>query len=144
MNSPNAPKRKMQTVNFHTVDEFLDYLPEDELKLVLALRQLVLDCIPGVTEKLVYNVPYYKVNRNICFIWPAAILWGNKKSYTGVRFAFTNGNLLQDEIGYLDKGARKQVYWKDFTKVSEIDFDLLKAYLFEAVLIDEELKMPRK
>jgi len=52
---------------------------------------------------------------------------------------FTQGYLLQDEIGYLDRGGRKQVYWKDFTNMGQMGEDLLKSYLFEAVIIDQEL-----
>jgi hypothetical protein len=131
-------RQKMQTFNFKSVDEFLDFLPEEELKIVKFLRQLILSCIPDCEEKLSYNVPYYKKHSNFCFIWPASITWGKKVTYQGVRFGFTNGNLMQDDINYLDKGDRKQVYWRDFTDISEIDVDLLKAYIFDAVLIDEE------
>ena len=62
-----------------------------------------------------------------------------QKTYEGVRLGFTNGYLLQDEAGYLDKGGRKQVYWKDFTEVGQIDAELLKSYLYEAIIIDQEL-----
>ncbi len=61
----------------------------------------------------------------------------------GVRFGFSKGYLLTDEAGYLDKGIRKQVYWRDFTSVKEIDVDLLKAYIYEAAAIDEE-KLSKK
>ena len=127
----------MQNVKFSSVDEFLDFLPVDELKVVEFLRRIVFNCIPDITEKLAYNVPYYKRNKNICFIWPASVLWGKKKTYEGVRFGFTSGYLLQDEMNYLDKGDRKQVYWKDFTEIKEIDVDLLKTYIFDAYIIDQ-------
>lgn len=141
MELQNVPERKMQNIKFRTVEEFLNFLPENELKIVKVLRQLVLDSIPNVIEKLSYNVPYYKVTKNICFIWPSSVLWGKKQTYEGVRFGFTNGYLLQDEIAYLDKGDRKQVYWKDFKEIKEIDIDLLKSYIFEAVMIDEQLTL---
>jgi hypothetical protein len=144
MKPSNVIKRKMQNVRFHNIDEFLDFLPENELRLVNALRQIVFNCIPMVTEGLAYNVPYYKMYRNICFIWPASVLWGKKQTYEGVRFGFKNGNLLQDEIGYLDKGDRKQVYWKDFKDIKEIDVDLLNSYLFEAVIIDERRQVGQR
>ncbi len=131
----------MQSVSFRSVDEFLEYLPQDELQIVERLRALVFDSIPGVTEKLSYNVPFYKGNKNICFIWPASVLWGKTKSYEGVRFGFTNGYLLHDEIGFLDKGNRKKGYWKDFTSLAEIDSALLKSYIIEASIIDE-IKKP--
>ncbi len=126
----------MQPFKFHNLDEFLEFLPEDELKLVNHLRLLVLDCLPGCREKLSYNVPYYIMRKNICFIWPASVTWGKNKTYTGVRFGFTRGYMLQDELNYLDKGDRKQVFWKDFQHISEIDEDVLKSYIFEAAEID--------
>src|SRR5436190_20085321 len=130
----------MQNVSFNNVDEFLEFLPEDELKLVKFLRRIIFDCVTGVTEKLSYNVPFYKKNKSIFFIWPASVLWGKKQSYKGVRFGFQQGYLLNDEINYLDRGDRKQVYWRDFTNIKDIDIDLLKAYIFEAEIIDDGFK----
>ena len=130
----------MQNVSFRNVSEFLEFLPEDELTMTELLRKLVFDCIPGVSEKLSFNVPFYKRNKTICFIWPASVLWGANKSYEGVRFGFNCGNQMEDEIGYLDKGKRKQIYWKDFKKITDIDLEILRAYLFEAVAIDEQFK----
>jgi hypothetical protein len=129
----------MQNVNFRSVEEFLDYLPADELKIVEALREIVFECIPDCTEKLSYNVPFYKRSSNICFIWPASITWGGVKQH-GVRFGFTKGYLIRDESHYLDKGDRKQVYWKDFFALKEIDADLLRSYLLEAVELDALVK----
>ncbi len=129
----------MQNVSFKSVEEFLDFLPDDELKIVELLRSLILNCIPEVTEKLSYNVPFYKRHKSICFIWPSSILWGTRKTYTGVRFGFAKGYLLQDESNYLDKTNRKQFYMMDFNSVNEIDIDLFKSYLFEAVRIDEQM-----
>lgn len=131
---------KFQEVSFKSIGEFLDFLPEDELKITECLRSLVLDCIPGCTEKLSYNVPYFKLNKNICFIWPASVLWGKSKTYEGVRFGFVNGNLLHDELDYLEKGNRKQVFWKDFIAIKQEDIELLKAFIFEAVEIDKQFK----
>lgn len=130
--------RRMQNVSFRSVDEFLEYLPDKELKIVKELRSIVRECLPLVTETLSYNVPYYKMRKNICFIWPASVVWGHKNSYEGVRFGFTYGSSLRDEINYLEKGNRKQVYWKDFTNGDQIDKELLMAYIFEAALVDEQ------
>lgn len=126
----------MQNVHFKSVGEFLDFLPEDELKIVEQLRELVFMCIPDASEKLAYNVPYYKRYRNICFIWPATILWGKKKTYEGVRFGFTNGYLLTDEKNYLSKEGRKKVYWKDFKVIKQNETKILESLLYEAALID--------
>lgn len=129
-------KNKFQSVQFSNLEEFEGYLPADELRIFRFLRNIVLECVPNCTEKLSYNVPYYKRNRGICFLWPASVKWGQKITYEGVRFGFNYGYLLQDEINYLNKGNRKQVYWRDFTNTKSIDVDLLKSFLFEAELID--------
>ena len=100
---------EMQNVNFNSVEDFLDFLPEHELQIVEFLRQLILECIPNCKEKLAYNVPYFYRHSKICFIWPSSITWGNVKT-NGVMLGFTNGHLLNDEINYLEKGKRKQVF----------------------------------
>lgn len=133
-------KNKMQNVSFRSVEELLDFIPEDELKLVLVLRNLILDSVPGLSEKLSFNVPYYFKNRGLFFIWPASVLWGKQPTYKGVRFGFQQGYLMSDDSNYLDKGDRKQVFWKEFQDLKDIDLQLLKAYIFEAVLIDEQFK----
>ena len=131
-------KSKMQNVSFRTVEEFLDFLPEKELKITRALRKIIFGCITDVTEKLSYNVPFYSRRKSICFLWPASVLWGKKKTYEGVRFGFANGYLLSDENNFLERGNRKRVYWKDFRSVKEIDVALLKSFIFEAAVLDEQ------
>lgn len=140
-NEPGMKKKsKMQNVSFDNIDEFFEFIPENELKMVNTLRQLIFNYIPGCKEKLSYNVPFYRRHSGICFIWPSSVTWGNVKQAGTVRLGFIKGYLLRDETNYLDKGNRKQVYWKDFTDPKEIDIDLLKSYLFEAMLVDEQLK----
>jgi hypothetical protein len=129
---------KYQNVNFQSISEFLEYLPPNELKIVERLRKLILECIPDCKEKISYNVPYYFRNSRICFIWPASVPWGNVKM-NGVQLGFCNGNLLNDEINYLEKDKRKQVYTKSFIDVKEINIDLIRSYIFNAVMIDEQV-----
>jgi hypothetical protein len=135
---------EMQNVKFKTIDEMLEYIPSDELKIVECLRNIVLHAIPEVSEKLSYNVLFFRLHTNICFIWPASIFWGKTQTYTGVRFGFNNGNLLQDKSNYLEKGNRKQVYWRDFQALKDIDTDLLKSYLYEATQIDQEKRQAKR
>ena len=134
------PKRKMQNVDFGSVDEFLDFLPDDELQITLHLRNLIFETVPDIHEKLSFNVPFYSRNKGLFFIWPASILWGSKKSYSGVRLGFQQGYLLQDDLNYLEKGSRKQVFMKDFHHLSEIDDQVLTVYFYEALQIDREFK----
>lgn len=130
-------KKPMQNVRFKSIDEMLDFLPADELKITDALRRIVLECIPDVKEKLSFNFPFYKRKTTICFIWPGSVSWGSV-TQKGVRFGFQNGHLLNDQSNYLEKGERKQVFWRDYHHVNEIDVPLLKSYIYEAVIIDNE------
>lgn len=135
-------KRKMQSVSFRNLDELFGYLPENQLVIVEKLREIVLECIPGAEEYLSFNIPCYRKNKSICFIWPGAVAWGSK-TWEGVEFGFSYGNLLADTAGYLDRGNRKQVYTRRFYRPEEINEDLLRAYLFEAVEIDDMQRRKR-
>lgn len=128
--------QKMQEVDFRDVDEFLEFLPDDERKITLALRNIIFSCIPEIKEKLSFNVPFYSYNKSICFIWPASVLWGKKKTYEGVRLGFAKGYLLTDESKYLEKGKRKQIYWRDIQSTKDIQPEIVRALLYEALFID--------
>ncbi|HMG13983.1 MAG TPA: DUF1801 domain-containing protein [Saprospiraceae bacterium] len=130
-------KRKMQYVNFRSIEEMMDYLPKDELIISKRLREIVLDNVPGVKERLSYNIPYYKLHTDICYFWPGCIPWGNV-TVKGVNFGFSNAYLMQDQEQYLYKGKRKQVYTKEFFDVTEIDEAILISFLNQAIYIDEE------
>lgn len=128
----------MQTVSFRSVEELMDFLPNDERILVEQLRRLIFRTVPEVMEQLSYQVPFYKRRKGLCFLWPASVLWGKRKTYEGVRFGFNQGYLLTDPEHYLSKGNRKQVYWRDLTELTAEDIEKLRALLIEAVIIDQE------
>lgn len=130
-------KKKMQNVSFKNMDEFWDFLPDKEKEIVIFLREIIINTIPDCVEKLSYNVPYYKRHSNICFLWPACITWGKVKQNNLVLLGFTKGYLMRDELNYLEKGNRKQVFTKGFSSIKEIDIAIIKTYLFEAIEIDK-------
>jgi len=134
---------KMQNVSFQSVDDFLDYLPDDERKIVDVLRKLILHVMPDAQEKLSYNVPYYWLHSRVCFIWPSAIPWG-KVPLKGVILGFCRGHLLLDDINFLEKGNRKEVYTKTFYSVSEINEELILTYLYQAIEIDQKCWIEKK
>lgn len=78
---------KMQEVDFKSIDEFLAFLPEEELLIVERLRKLIFYCLPEVREKLSFNVPYYFHHRHLCFIWPASVTWAKRKPMKGFALA---------------------------------------------------------
>jgi hypothetical protein len=70
---------RFQNVKFRSVADFFDHLPDHETIIVNQLRDLIKATLPEVTEKLSYNVPFYKKHKRICYIWPSAVPWGNVK-----------------------------------------------------------------
>lgn len=116
--------------------ELLKFLPESQLEIVVSLRELVFSTLPSIEERLSFNVPFYRLRKGICYIWPGAVSWGNK-TWEGVEFGFNYGYLLADKANYLDRGNRKQVYNKRFSLLKNINAELLSAYLIEAAELDD-------
>ena len=131
-------RKRMQNVKFRNVGEMLAYLPEDQLQITERLQGIIWETIPRVKEKLSYNVPFYSVRKNMCFIWPGAIPWG-KTVKDGVTLGFSYGYLLHDVSNFLEQGDRKQVYTKTYFRVEEIDEEIIRHFLLESVEIDEML-----
>ncbi|MBG6110650.1 hypothetical protein IWX84_001530 [Flavobacterium sp. CG_9.10] len=122
-----------QGIQFESVNEFLDNLPEEELEIVLFLRKIILECMPDCKEKLAYNVPFYYRHSRICYIWPASIPWG--KVEKGVSIGFCKGASFLDETFETTKFASKLI----FNSVKEIDVPILKQQIYEAILVDNQI-----
>jgi hypothetical protein len=120
---------------YKTPDEVFHSLQGDERDVAEILRDIVLTCIPGCQEKLSFGAPFYYKNSRICYIWPGSIPWG-QMIVDGVQFGFCKGYLLED-TSWLEKQGRKEVYTIRYNHPSEIDADLLKAGIFDAIKIDE-------
>ena len=100
------------------------------------LRQIVIENLPATCkEKISYNVPYFYGKKGICLIWPAAIPRGGIKQ--GVLLGFWYGNKLQDVDNYLTHGTNKQIFYKIFTSIEEIDVEAINKLLKEAVQLDQ-------
>ncbi|WP_343485944.1 DUF1801 domain-containing protein [Allomuricauda sp. d1] len=128
---------KFQKVKFDSVEEFLGYLPQEELDIVTRLRGLIAETFPQYREKLAYNVPFYYNHRRICFIWPSAIPWGNLDH--GVALGFVNASKIDPEQHFLKYDNRKTMGRMIINNLSEIDDEkmaTLKFLLQEAYLVD--------
>ncbi|MEJ2478419.1 MAG: DUF1801 domain-containing protein [Desulfobacterales bacterium] len=101
---------KFQKVSFRNFNDFFDFLPTEEQEIVESLRGIILDALPGVTEKLAYNVPFYYRHRRICYIWPSAIPWGGLDKGSGVALGFVKGRLIAGD--YLTGGGGKDVRYR--------------------------------
>ena len=134
-----------------TVEEMIMSLPKDEQIIVKRLRSLVMECLPAATEKEYYGegVPFYSHHRQICFIWPASVFWGPKRTLEtqkvkGVSLGFCQGHLMSNEDGVLKAEGRKQVYVMYFHSLKEINEEQVRALLFEAGMIDDTFASIRR
>ncbi len=50
---------------------------------------------------------------------------------------------MQNEISLLEKEGRKNIYWRDFKSITEMDIDLIKSYIFGAIMIDDQLNQKK-
>ena len=128
----------MQDFKFHSYVDLYESLETDEQIIVQTLKEIIESTIPGVKQKLSWNIPAFYRNKSICYIWPGSVAWG-KQTFSGVQFGFNHANKMKPN-NYLERGNRKQVYWKVFHHIDELeaDIDIIKELLLEANEIDEK------
>lgn len=125
---------KFQKLSFRDIGDFFDYLPRDEERVATSLRNIILETVPELKEKLAYNVPFYYLRRRICYIWPSSIPWGGLVPGSGVALGFVNGRQIAAD--YLTGGGGRDVRYRLFMKPGDIDRHLVQDLLIEAVQRD--------
>jgi len=119
--------------------QLYDAIPEQERIIVDVLRAIVAEHVPAYCkEKISYQVPFFYGNKGICIIWPSAIPRGGIKK--GVLFGFWYGNRLADADNYLTHGTNKQIFYKIYQDVEEINVKAVVKLLKEAVKLDKQWK----
>ena len=127
------------SIKIRSLLQLYDAIPEHERIIVDVLRQIISSQLPVYCkEKISYNVPFFYGNKGICIIWPAAIPRGGIKK--GVLLGFWYGNKLIDADHYLTHGNNKQIFYKIFHDVDEIDVKAIVKLLKEAVKLDKGSK----
>lgn len=123
------------SIKINSLYQLYEILPEEERVIVDVLRQIITENLPSTCkEKISYNVPFFRGKKGICIIWPAAIPRGGIKS--GVLLGFWYGKKLKDVDNYLTHGTNKQVFYKIYNSVDEIDEQAIVKLLKEAVKLD--------
>ena len=116
--------------------QLYDAIPEHQRIIVDVLRAIVTEQLPAYCkEKISYQVPYFYGHKGICIIWPAAIPRGGIKK--GVLLGFWYGNKLADVDNYLTHGTNKQIFYKIYNDVEEINVKAIIKLLKEAAKLDE-------
>ncbi|HTH56502.1 MAG TPA: DUF1801 domain-containing protein [Cyclobacteriaceae bacterium] len=115
--------------------QLYDILPDQERLIVDVLRQIVEENLPDYCkEKISFNVPFFYGRKGICIIWPATVPRGGIKR--GVLFGLWYGNRLTDTDRYLTHGTNKQIFYKIYQNVEEINEKAIVKLLKEAVEVD--------
>jgi len=116
--------------------QLYEVLPDHERMIVDVLRGIIKEQLPARgKEKISYNVPFFYSNKGICIIWPSTIPRGGIKK--GVLLGFWYGNRLADTGHYLTHGTNKQIFYKIFNSVEEINIKAIIKLIKEAVKLDE-------
>ena len=119
--------------------ELYELLPENERLIVDILRELIKEQLPpNCKEKISYNVPFFYGNKSICLVWPSSVPRGGIKM--GVMLAFWYGNRLTDADKYLTHGSNKQIFYRIYQSVDEINIKAIAKLLKEAVKLDNSWK----
>ncbi len=124
-------------IKIKSISHLYEVLPLDQRITVDVLRQIIIAHTPlTCQEKISYNVPFFYGNKGICIIYPAFIPRGGIKK--GVLLGFWYGYLLKDADNYLTRGTNKQIFYKIFNSVEEINEKAIAKLLKEAVKLDEK------
>lgn len=122
-------------MKIRSVLELYELLPENERLIVDILREVIKEQLPShCKEKISYNVPFFYGNKSICLVWPSSVPRGGIKK--GVMLAFWYGNRLADTDQYLTHGTNKQIFYKIYHSVDEINIKAINKLLKEAVKLD--------
>ena len=128
---------KSDSIKIQSLHHLYEVLPENERIIVDVLRLIVIENLPSTCkEKISYNVPFFYGNKGICIIFPSAIPRGGIKNR--VLLGFWYGHKLKDVDKYLTHGTNKQIFYKIFNAVEEINEKAIVKLLKEAVRLDEQ------
>ena len=92
------------------------------------LRNIILDTNSAIQESVKYKVPFYTLNGLLMYVSPV-----NDGS---LYLSFCQGNLMVDPNGLFALDNTKNVRKIYFTPELEVDWEIINAYVLEAVAIN--------
>ena len=113
------------------MDDVQDFIMNYEGKqrdLLNFLYELLMDQ-PGMSCKIAYRVPFFKLKQRICYL--------NPRKDGSVEIAFPRGHQLSNEQGILETSGRKYIKGIVIAGMDEIPLDKLHEVIQEAILLDD-------
>ena len=127
----------MSSLKIKSLLQLYELLPEQERIIVDVLRQTITGNLASYCkEKISCNVPFFYGKKGICIVWPSTVPRGGIKK--GVLLGFWYGNKLNDVNGYLTHGTNKQIFYKIYHTVEEVNEEEITLLLQEAVKLDQQ------
>lgn len=112
-----------------TVEECIENLPSDIQNIVIALRKIILESSPELTEELKWSMPNYSYNGLVCYIQAA-------KQH--VNLGFFNGIDLQEkDPEKLLQGTAKRMRHIKIKQMEEIQPEAYASLIQEAVALNK-------
>jgi hypothetical protein len=118
-----------------SVDEYISILPEDLAELCESLRRIILETVPGATEKISFKIPFYHYHGMFCYL---------NRVKDGIDVGFLRGRDLREIFPQLQQGTRKivaSVIIRDKTDIRKLE---LPAIIAAAAEWNEEAARMKK
>jgi hypothetical protein len=112
------------------ISDYTQSLNKEQRDVIQCLHDLIAEN-PGIEIKKRWNLPFYYRKSWICYF--------NILKNGIVEWGFTRGNELSNEEGWLKTKGRKQILSAEFKRVQEIDIEVARQYIQEALLLDEHV-----
>lgn len=108
------------------VDRLLEEIPRPQRGIARALRRLILEAGPGLEEKVMYGVPWYRGKGYVCAV-------AAHSDHTNLVFA--RGTSLRDPAGLLEGTGKNMRHVKLYAE-ADVRRPSLKALVREAIDLD--------
>ena len=119
-----------------TVDDYINQQTPDHQRILRWLRQLILTSDPAIRETIRWNIPFYTYHkRHLCYLNVV------RTEPVAVDLAFVHGTALADEASLLESRGRKTIKSLVSRTVNSPDEDVVRTYLQEALLVDENRRL---
>ncbi|MEL6593493.1 MAG: DUF1801 domain-containing protein [Bacteroidota bacterium] len=118
-----------------SIRDFIERQDKDRRDLLRYFHHLFAEEME-LEAKIRYKVPFYFRHSWICYLNPV--------KPEGIELVMLRGNELSNAQGLLEARGRKQVSGIIFTNVSEIQTDLIREILHEAIILDETVPYASK
>ena len=113
------------------VDEYIDTLPEKEQRIATTIREMLLDLVPGIQEKISFKIPFYHYFGMFCYI---------NKIENGIDFGLCRGKDLAYAFPALEIKNRAIVATVSLYEMADIETKEIRSIITAAALWNEEAR----